>query len=121
MIDSLFTYFIQVKPHNSTTWTDLSGYFGVKPSNGDSTIVSFQFSNPYFFGFPTDDPTYYLYPHFSNGLTYANGDYYYSQQEQSLFIPVTIPNGEQADFRVQAGIGEIMPLTNGPLFDGNQE
>lgn len=114
-----FLYFIQVKPHNSTTWTDVSSYNGIKPSTADSTMLSFQFSNPYFNGFKNDEG-YYRYTHYSDGLTYAYGDSFFgSQREYAPFLPVTIPNGDQVDFRVQAGIGYVVPLTYGPLFHGN--
>jgi hypothetical protein len=110
-----FKYFIEVKPHNATDWTSLTGYYdglghtqvglGFVPSNSTSTTLVFQFSNPYF---PVNDSK--EFPANSNGLTYATNP----------FFPITVAENEPADFRVRAGVGELDYISMGQLlFKGN--
>jgi hypothetical protein len=81
-------YDIQIKPHYSTTWTDLcefpEGYFS--PSSTQSTVVTFQFSNPPSYVVAGDST--------ATGLTLTTSD-----------VMMTVPLGGQVDFQVRAGIG----------------
>lgn len=105
-INNGFTYYIEIKPHTSTNWTELTPDEGILPSSGEDTIRTYQFSNPYF---PIGNQK--EYPHTSSGLTYS----------PHPFLAVTTNKGEQIEFRVRAGIGTRFWLSMGQgiLFNGN--
>ena len=114
-VDNGFKYFIEVE-NNSGNWASLTGFpngfntpqsgFGFLPSSNSSTILTFQFSKPYF---PVNGMNEYP-NNFSDGLTYATNP----------FFVITVLKGEPADFRVRAWIGAISYMSMGTLnFKGN--
>ena len=108
-----FKYLIEVKPYNSTNWASLTGFrdglgdpedgFGFLSSNGSSTSLTFQFSNPYI-------SSNYSYPVNSGALTYV----------PTPFFPVTVAKNQPLDIRVRAEIGNFFYISMGQLdFNGN--
>lgn len=99
-----FVYDIQIKPHYSTSWIDLyefpEGY--LSPSNGQSTAVTFQFTNG----------------------SYVSVDGVPGNETLTLLIVtsnvmLSVPLGGQVDFQVRAGIeANVTKLPDNGLFNG---
>ena len=87
-LENGFKYFIDAKPHNSANWTQLiGGDWGVMPSIDSSTILTYQFSNPYF---PVNGMR--EYPQNSSGLTYS----------PHPLLKVTVAKDEQYRFQSES-------------------
>lgn len=79
--------------------------FGFLPSNSSFTLLTFQFSNPYFLSNGEKE-----YSSNSSALTYVTNYYQY------YALNITLVNGENLDFRATAGIGTLGFQSMGVLY-----